>query len=124
MDFDFLGEVVSVEDAKILREKLVSRLTGSFFLDRVDSIPLACRIKPDEQDVDFDESWFSGRDEVIVYMENYEKMIRSNVAKTLLFLRGRESWQDYDVCIFDDELSWCAALTHNDEVKFLSFAVS
>ncbi len=54
---------------------------------------------------------------MIVYVENYETMIRTTAPAVLQFLKAREPWQDFDVCIFDDEISWCVALTHNDEAK-------
>lgn len=54
---------------------------------------------------------------MIVYIENYETMIRTTVPAVLQFLKAREQWQDFDLCIFDDGISWCVALTHNDEAK-------
>lgn len=54
---------------------------------------------------------------MIVYMENYEVMIRTTAPAALKFLKDREPWEDFDVCIFDDEISWCVAMTHNDEAK-------
>ena len=120
MDFTFLGEVLTPERADKLRHKLLCRLTTHFFPDRMDSIPISCRIKPMQQGSQLNKAWFEKADSVVVYMENYEVMVRSTANTVLRFLNTREPWQDFDVCIFPEDVTWCAALTHNDEAKFVS----
>lgn len=122
MDFSLLGTLVPDTEAKQIRAHLLARLDGYFFSARSGAIPIACRIAPTEFANELQESWFSGVQAVIVYMENYGTMIRSTVPAVLQFLKAREPWQDFDVCIFDDEISWCVALTHNDEAKRVRLA--
>jgi len=117
MDFSHMGPLVPDSEAKQIRTRLLERLEGFLFSDRSDAIPLACRIEPTEHADELQENWFLGVQSVIVYMENYETMIRTTVPAVLQFLKARESWQDFDLCIFDDEIRWCVALTHNDEAK-------
>ncbi|MDR6536757.1 hypothetical protein [Variovorax soli] len=119
MDFSFLGSLVAPAEAREIRAHLLRRLNSNFFPERSDALPIACRIEPLEQASELQEHWFSGIQAVIAYMENYDLMIRTTVPAVLKFLGAREPWQDFDVCIFDDEMNWCAALTHNDEAKFL-----
>ena len=122
MDLSYLGRLVPDTEAKQLRARLLLRFKSHFYSDRSDVIPVACRIEPMEQANELQESWFSGIQAVIVYMENYETMIRTTAPAVLQFLKAREPWQDFDVCIFDDEINWCVALTHNDEAKRVSLA--
>ncbi|MGJ5066892.1 hypothetical protein [Bradyrhizobium oligotrophicum] len=117
MDFSHLGPLVPDTEAKQIRARLLARLENYFFSDRSDAIPIACRIEPTDRADELQESWFSGVQAVIVYIENYETMIRTTVPAVLQFLKAREQWQDFDLCIFDDGISWCVALTHNDEAK-------
>lgn len=122
MDFNHLGALVPDTEAKQIRARLLARLEGYFYSARSDEIPIACRIEPTEYANELQESWFSGVKTVIVYMENYGTMIRTTAPTALQFLKAREPWQDFDVCIFDDEISWCVALTHNDEAKRVRLA--
>lgn len=117
MDFSNLGPLVPDAEAKNIRTLLQTRLESHFSRDRSDSIPISCRIDPRERADGVQDDWFSGLGSVIVYMENYEVMIRTSAPAVLRFLKAREPWQDFDVCIFDDDISWCIALTHNDEAK-------
>lgn len=121
MDFNFLGEVLSDDRRIVLRKMLIEKLAGNFFADRSDSIPISCRFIPSKSADNLEEKWFSDGVTYIVYMENYEVMILSDAKNFLKFLNEREPWQDYDVCIFDENLTFCVALTHNDEVKVIDF---
>ncbi len=120
MNFDFLGENLSPERSAELRRNLLKRLKMNFFPDRQESIPISCRIKPVWQSSQLEKSWFRNISKVVVYMENYDLMVLAEIDDVLRFLNSREPWQDFDVCIFDEDMTWCAALTHNDEAKFLN----
>ncbi|MDR7090661.1 hypothetical protein [Cellvibrio fibrivorans] len=117
MDFTFLGEIISDESRVEFRRKLVGKLSKHFFMDRGESIPISCRINSSELANDLEKKWFHEGRRHIVYMENYDVMILSKVDDFLTFLANREPWQDYDVCIFDEEITFCVALTHNEEIK-------
>ena len=119
MDFTFLGKVLTQEQAAHLRHKLLERLATHLYSDREECIPISCQIKPMQQGHQLDVTWFSGSGELVVFMENYDTMVLSTSGPVLKFLNNREPWQDFDVCIFDQEVTWCVALTHNDEAKFV-----
>lgn len=119
MDFKFLGKVFSDDHKTELRQKLIKKLAIFFDSDRSDSIPISCRITALELYENVERSWFSTEDNYIVYMENYDVMVLSQAKTFIAFLEGREPWQDYDLCIFDEGITFCVALTHNDEVKFI-----
>ena len=36
--------------------------------------------------------------------------------EVLDYLKNKEPWEDYDICLFDDSLEWCVGITHNDEI--------
>lgn len=122
MDFSFLGKVLPSEQVAELRRKLLQKLDMHLYHDRMDSIPISCRIKPIKESRRLEAAWLPESKDIVAFMENYETMILTNANTLLPFLEKREPWQDFDVCIFDQEMTWCVALTHNDEVKFVSLA--
>ncbi len=88
----------------------------------MDSIPIACQFRGAEPFASFQDEWFAGEVAVVAFFENYNVMVLTNVKAVLSFLSKREPWQDWDVCLFNRSVTWCAAITHNDEVKFVRFA--
>jgi hypothetical protein len=88
----------------------------------MDCIPIACQFLAAESSNRFEERWFAGEEAVVAFFENYNVMVLTKVKAVLSLLSQREPWQDWDICLFDWSVTWCAAITHNDEVKFLRFA--
>lgn len=123
MDFGFLGKELSLMEVAKLRKELVQKLDAHLCCDRVESMPIACRIRPMKDPGRLEASWFSHEKAVVVFLENDGVMVSTTVDALLLFLEKREPWQDFDMCIFDQGMTWCVALTHNDEVKLARFAV-
>ena len=37
--------------------------------------------------------------------------------EVIAFVAALQPWEDYDFCVFDAELNWCLALTHNGDTK-------
>lgn len=120
MDFSLLGAAVPQSDASRMRARLLECLAGHFIPDRSGAIPIACRIEASEHADELQDGWFSGVNAVIVYVENDDLMIRATASAVPQFFKAREPWEDFDVCIFDEEMTWCVAVTHNDEVKRVS----
>lgn len=123
MDFGFLGRKLPSEEVVKLRQQLLQKLDAHLFRDRMESMPIACRIRPMKESSRLEESWFSRETVMVAFIENDCSMVLTTVDTLLSFLEKREPWQDFDMCIFDQEMTWCVALTHNDEVKFVDFAV-
>lgn len=121
VDFDTLGQQIACDRFLAIRQLLLQKL--KFFMpdDPCASIPIACRIEPQKLSLQFEESWLPQSGKLFLYMENYDLMILAAAERVSRFLQQREPWQDFDVCIFDQEITWCAALTHNDQMKFVSF---
>ena len=88
----------------------------------MDSSPIACQVRAAESFASFQNEWFAGEDVVVAFFENYNVMVLTNVKAVLSLLSQREPWQDWDVCLFNLSVTWCASITHNDEVKFVRFA--
>jgi hypothetical protein len=56
---------------------------------------------------------------VVAFFENHGVMVHTSMDVLWPFLEAREPWEDIDICIFDQDIKWCLALTHNDEMKFV-----
>lgn len=124
MNFTSLGEVLSDDCKAELYNKLLTKSERFFLTDRSDSIPVACRFASSQCYEGFQIGWFDEKLSYVVYMENYGVMVLAEPYKFLKFLGEREPWEDCDVCIFDKELTFCVALTHNDEIKFINLVHS
>lgn len=120
-EFAVLGHKLTLADSLEIRQQLLKRLHPYMFDDRLATLPMACRIKPQKQSSRFEESWLPKCGELSAYFENYDLMVLTTAERISNFLRQREPWQDFDVCFFDEKMTWCAALTHNDEMKYICF---
>ncbi|PUA28740.1 MAG: hypothetical protein B0W54_09980 [Cellvibrio sp. 79] len=120
MNFTSLGEVLSDDCREELYNQLIAKSERFFLKDRSSSIPVACRFACSQSYDSFQREWFDEKLSYVVYMENYGVMVLTEPYKFLKFLEEREPWEDYDVCIFDRGLTFCVALTHNDEIKFIN----
>lgn len=119
MDFNFLGDILPAENVDELRHRLTKMIEPFRIPGRMDSIPIACQFRAAESFASFQNEWFAGEDVVVAFFENYNVMVLTNVKAVLSLLSQREPWQDWDVCLFNLSVTWCAAITHNDEVKFV-----
>lgn len=122
MDFSLIGEKLPAVEAENLRVRLMKQAEIHRITERMPGIPIACQINATETSDHIELAWFGGEETVIAFFENDNVMVRATVSFLLDFLAQREPWQDWDVCIFDCDVTWCAALTHNDEAKFVRFA--
>lgn len=122
LDFSFLGDPLPKEDAEKFRHHLAKMIEPHRILGRMESIPFACQFHAVESFNSFDDDWFAGEETVVAFFENHNVMVLTEVKAVLSLLSQREPWQDWDVCLFNRSMTWCAAITHNDEVKFIRFA--
>ena len=116
-DFERVGKKIPEIEMKKLYHQLMRKAEGKFFSDRQDVWLISCKLMPDEVFANFDLVPIYNREEVIIFFENYHIMMKSSWGKAIAFLKEREPWEDFDVCIFDESMDWCVALTHNDEIK-------
>lgn len=121
LDFGFLGKALPDNLKAELRKKLLKELEFHQHVERNQQVPISCQIKAMEVSSSLEQSWFVHETLIIAYFENYDVMVLTDARHVLEFLAQREPWQDFDVCLFDQEITWCAALTHNDEAKYVKF---
>ena len=101
-----------------IRERLLGRLQDHLLTDISDSVPIACRLRPEEQADELQATWLLQAQKLIVYLENYDLMVRATATAALRFFSELEPWEDIDACLFDDSMDWCAAVTHNSQAKY------
>ena len=120
--FADLGQQVDPGQFLEFRQRLLQKLKLCLSDDLLPSMPIACRIQAQRQSRHFEESWLPQVGKLFLYVENYNLMIITSAERISRFLQEREPWQDFDMCIFNEDITWCAALTHNDQMKYVSIA--
>lgn len=57
-------------------------------------------------------------DKVVFFYDEREKMLYSTTMKDVLyFVENIEPWDQIDACIFDKDMNWVIAVTHEDTIS-------
>ncbi len=79
-------------------------------------IPTACLIKgPDTPDILGRES-FLGLNRVFFLLEGPLRIFETSALAVQAFVEGKDVWEDYNICVFDESYEWCIGITHNDTI--------
>ncbi len=58
---------------------------------------------------------FHSRGPVYFLLENFPPILMACTAhEARSYFESKEPWEDYDICIFDDTMSFCYAASHED----------
>jgi hypothetical protein len=61
----------------------------------------------------------SGNAKLLV--ENFSSELYLTTIKAMAhYLKSREPWEDYDICIFDSSFDWCLAISHEDRYVWVT----
>jgi len=84
------------------------------------NIPTACLVDGEIVDATFIVSdAFSQVERVYFFVESGDALENETLhicapSEAFEYLQSKEPWEDYDICLFDNTLSWCFAISHND----------
>ena len=56
---------------------------------------------------------FKQRSKVYVFVEGAGIVFVAKPQEIIKYLSARQPWEDYDICLFDENMEWCIGLTHN-----------
>ena len=83
------------------------------------NVPTACVVTGSEAP----ELLYSGdlqdKEQLYVFFENLQSVRLTSGRDLSAFLRDREPWEDYDICVFEEGLEWAAFLTHDDRTVLI-----
>ena len=109
------GEAIPDEQAAEIKKAFLAKFRV-FAPGRVpNNIPTACLLNGRHDPSYLNETRFLNRKSVFFYMDG-SVLRRAKPAEIPQYLSKREPWEDYDICLFDETLSWCVGITHNDHV--------
>ncbi len=110
------GDALEAEAANSQVDRL-REITKEYLSSTISSsAPLACRVLGADVTVDGMATLVPQETQVLLYFENYGKVVRSSWMNFASFYLQREPWQDYDICAFPEVGAWCIALTHNERI--------
>lgn len=114
-----LGRILPKDEMTEVLQSFLSRIGNHLNPEISTSAPIACRIRATISSPKLLNDWLITSVPLFAYFENYNIMVQASAQSLIGFIELREPWQDYDICIFDENFKWCAALTHNNEAKFI-----
>jgi len=88
------------------------------------NIPTACLVKGPRGSEVLKDPTFLARKNIYFYLESGEvpedEILRICDATDLVqYVKQKEPWEDYDLCTFDESMTWCLAVSHNDTITYL-----
>jgi hypothetical protein len=109
------GTLLSELEAKSILSEFLSRYRRE--PNGVPSnLPTACTLDGVERKSVLDSQQFLSHQELYVLFEYPRQLFKSSARDIATFVKSKEQWEDYDLCIFSKGLSWCVGVTHNDKI--------
>lgn len=109
------GGTVSDGEAAAIKKAFLAKFRGVDHARVPSNIPTACVLQGHDNPAYLKESRFLNRKSIFFYTDG-GGLRRSNPVEVLHYLEVREPWESYDICLFDETLSWCVGITHNDSI--------
>ena len=98
------------------------QISGSFFRrfrnpakGRPRDLPTWCTFGEDAQRVTPDivnDPALDRLGRIHVFFEGGREVYEADIADVRTYFAKKQPWEDYDIYLFDDEMSWCITITH------------
>lgn len=109
------------------RETLIKQFLAAFRVfppgEVPSNIPTACLIKGSHGPEVLADPTFRARKNIYFYLESGD--VRENddlricdALDLIQYVEQKEPWEDHDICAFDDSMTWCLAVSHEDTVSY------
>jgi hypothetical protein len=59
-----------------------------------------------------DQPWLKAYEQLFVFFEPHRQIWESSLFEIRDYLGKRQPWEDYDIYVFPNDMSWCVAFTH------------
>jgi hypothetical protein len=117
---EFLTHIPGKKIANAEGQNLIARLNQRFRpVDpaRIPSnVPLPCLLKGKKDQGYVSSPAFLRRSTVYLWIDGTDVVHLVKPSAIAAYLQRRQSWEDYDLCLFDDTCEWCVGITHNEDV--------
>ena len=110
------GVIVSEIEAAKLIIRLLLRFRKTDPAKVSSNIPTACVLDGMLDDQVLTRRKFKERLKVYVFVEGAGIVFVATPQEIINYLSARQPWEDYDICLFDENMEWCIGLTHNGQV--------
>jgi len=114
------GKMISSGNAKLLVEEFSSKFQPLIDSTLASNVPMACSLEGAEISDDLSNLPISEDTTVYVFCENTNELYHATIKAMAHYLKGREPWEDYDICIFDSSFDWCLAASHEDRYVWVT----
>lgn len=108
------GQAMSSADAELLLEALQTAFHPHFDAGLSNNIPMACRLEGVRIGGDLSDIPVNQESKAYSLYENTGEIFLTTVKAMADYLKQRQPWEDYDICIFDISLNWCIGISHED----------
>jgi hypothetical protein len=114
------GEIISSGNAKLLVENFSSEFQPHIDSTLAGNVPMACSLEGAAISDDLSNLPISEDKKVYVFYENTNELYLTTIKAMAYYLKSREPWEDYDICIFDSSFDWCLAVSHEDRYVWVT----
>lgn len=119
MKIEELGTAFEGEEQSALVEDFLRVFRPVLPASKPSNIPTACILNGESIDGGIKAVGVVRNQDVILLFEYPICARKADASRALEFMKLKEPWEDYDCCIFDESLSWCLGVNHNDGVTFV-----
>ena len=81
---------------------------------------MACSLEGDAITDDLSNLPISEDTKAYAFYENTNELYLTTIKAMAHYLKSREPWEDYDICIFDSSFDWCLAISHEDRYVWVT----
>ena len=102
--------------ARTVAEGFRSLFRNVLYEDMPENVPTACTLAGlDGADMIASDE-FRHKERLLVLFENPDELYVASGEQIFSYVSNRNPWEDYDLCIFDEAMTWCVGVTHDDKI--------
>ncbi len=80
------------------------------------NLPTCCILEGIKNSLVLYSNKFLSYKKVYLLYEPSKQLYEVSPPNFLDYLRIKQPWEDYNMCVFDEDMTWCIGVTHNDDV--------
>ncbi|HEY5298660.1 MAG TPA: hypothetical protein VIK59_12140 [Verrucomicrobiae bacterium] len=114
------GKIISSGNAELLVENFSSEFRPHIDSTLASNVPMACSLEGATITDDLSNLPILEASKVYAFYENTDELYLTTIKAMVHYLKNREPWEDYDICIFDSSFNWCLAVSHEDKYVWVT----
>ena len=101
------GRPLSASDADLILPQFLAKYRVRELNNIPSNLPTACTLDGVEDSRVFESAQFLSVPEVLVLFEYPREVFVASPESVANFIKSKEPWEDYDICVFPRSLVWC-----------------